>query len=231
MDRRHRQAELMDEPGADPRLLDKSLRYIRIVNRCLGYTRATVSHFERASQDWPRGSRVTVLDVATGTADVPAALVRWAERRGFDLRVVGIDMHDHTIRTAAATSLSPRIDLVRADALRLPFADDRFDYAMTSMFLHHLDEDMVVAVFREMNRVARNGIVAADLIRGRRALFWIRVFSCLANPMVRHDAAVSVRQAFREPEIVDLANKAGLSSVRFFVHFAHRFVLTGRKGA
>jgi hypothetical protein len=49
--------------------------------------------------------------------------------------------------------------------------------------------------------------------------------------MVRHDAVVSVRQAFRGPEIVDLANRAGVASVQYFVHFAHRFVLTGRKRA
>lgn len=231
MDRRQRQAEWMDEPGADQRLLDKSLRYIRAINRWLGYTRATVSNFDRATRDWPRGARVTVLDVATGTADVPAALVRWADRRGFDLRVVAIDLHDRTIRAAAELGLDRRIELVRADALRLPFADDSFDYAMTSMFLHHLDEEMVVAVFREMNRVARRGVVAADLVRDRRAVFWIRLFSLFANPMVRHDAVVSVRQAFRESEIVDLARQAGLSSVCYFRHFAHRFVLTGRKGA
>ena len=59
MDQRERAHEWMDEPGADPRLLDKSLRYIRAINRCLGYTRATVSHFERFGRGWEPGARVS----------------------------------------------------------------------------------------------------------------------------------------------------------------------------
>jgi ubiquinone/menaquinone biosynthesis C-methylase UbiE len=231
MDRRERQQEWMDEPGADPRLLDKSLRYIRAINRCLMYTRATVSHFERFSQGWEPGARVTVLDVATGTADVPAALVRWGKRRGFDVRVVGVDLHDGTIRAAVGMGLDPRIAMVRADALRLPFADGSFDYVMSSMFLHHLDDDVVVRVLREMDRVARRGVVAADLLRGRRAAMWIRLFTLLANPMVRHDAVASVGQSFREAEIVELTRRAGLGYARYHGHFAHRFVVAGEKRA
>lgn len=231
MDRRERQAEWMDEPGADPRLLDKSLRYIRSINRWLGYNRATLSHFERFSHDWAKGSRVTILDVATGTADVPAALLKWADRRGFDVRIVAIDLHDRTIRAATDMGHDRRIELVRADALRLPFADGSFDYVMTSMFLHHLDDDVVVRVFREMDRVARRGVVVADLSRHEMAVFWIKLFSLWANPMVRHDAVVSVRQAFTQGEIVELAGRAGLGYVRYRQHFAHRFVLSGEKVA
>jgi ubiquinone/menaquinone biosynthesis C-methylase UbiE len=229
MKRRERAEEWMDEPGVDPRLLERSLAYIRAINRWLGYTRATVSHFERFSRTWERGRRVTVLDVATGSGDVPAALVRWGDRRGFDVRMVAIDLHDGTIRTAARRGLDRRIELVRADATRLPFADGSFDYAMTSMFLHHLDDAVVVRVFREMDRVSRRGVVAADLIRDRRAAFWIRLFTLTANPVVRHDALVSVRQSFRQAEIVALARQGGAEYLQYFRHFGHRFVLAGEK--
>jgi SAM-dependent methyltransferase len=230
MDKRERAHEWMDEPGVDARLLEKSLRYIRGINRWLGYTRATVSHFERFSRGWERGRRVTVLDVATGSGDVPAELVRWGDRRGFDVRVVAIDLHEATIRSAARMGLDRRIELVRAGATRLPFSDGCFDYVMTSMFLHHLDDEVIVGVLAEMDRVARRGVLAADLVRDRRALFWIHLFTLAANPMVRHDAVVSVRQAFREGEIVDLARQAGLGYLRYHAHVAHRFVLAGEKG-
>jgi ubiquinone/menaquinone biosynthesis C-methylase UbiE len=230
LDKRERGHEWMDEPGVDPVLLGKSLRYIRGVNRWLGYTRATVSHFERFGRSWERGRRVTVLDVGTGTGDVPAALVRWGDRRGFDVRVVALDLHEATVRAAAGRGLDSRIRLVRGDATGLPFGEGSFDYAMCSMFLHHLDDEVVVRVFREMNRVARVGVVAADLVRDARAVFWIRVLTCLANRMVRHDAVVSVRQAFREGEVVGLARRAGLDYVRYHAHFGHRFVLAGEKG-
>src|SRR5579862_7264929 len=129
--------EWMDAPSADPRQLERSLGYIRWVNRLFGYTRATLWHLEQFSRGWAPGQRVRILDVATGSADVPRAIVRWAERRGFDIHVVGIDLHARTVDAAAAASAGAgvgrsNLHLVQADALCLPFPDVSFDYATTS---------------------------------------------------------------------------------------------------
>lgn len=231
---RRRSHEWMDDPAADPEQLRKSLRFIRIVNRVFGYTRATISHLKQFSKNWQRGRPIRILDVATGSADVPLAVLRWAQRRGHDVRIVGADLHAGTVaaaRAAVAQAGVPaeRLSIVQADAMAQPFTDGAFDYAMTNMFLHHLDEDQVVRVLKEMNRVTRRGVIAADLLRRRRAYFWISVFTVAANPMVRHDARVSVAQAFSEAEVDALRDQAGLSYARRFDHFGHRFVLAGEK--
>src|SRR5687768_13115635 len=113
----------MDAADVDPRLLDDSLRFIRRVNSLLGYTRATISHLDRFSRAWQRGQRVTMIDFATGSADVPLAIVTWARRRGFDVRVVGLDLHETTCSLArSATRHEPAIQIVRGDALDPPFS-------------------------------------------------------------------------------------------------------------
>jgi len=219
----------MDAPSADPRQLRRSLAFIRRVNALLGYTRATLRHLARFSRGWSQGQRITILDVATGSGDVPAAILRWAKRRGFDVGIVGVDLHEETLRLAAQSAVAGDFRLIRADAMRLPFGDGAFDYAISSMFLHHLDDDAAVAVLREMNRVARRGVIAADLLRRRRAYAWISFFTLLANPMVRHDARASVAQAFSRREILALRDRAGLSFADYAEHFGHRFVLAGDK--
>jgi SAM-dependent methyltransferase len=226
---RRREAEWMDAPDADPKQLRQSLAFIRRVNALFGYTRATLSHFKRFSPAWEPGRTIRVLDVATGSADIPRALVRWAARHRFDLRVVGIDLHERTLSEAAAAGDDARVQLVRTDAMRLPFADGSFDYVVTNMFLHHLDDDQIVIVLREMARVAARGIVAADLIRNRRAYRWIGLFTLLANPMVRHDARVSVGQALTREEILSLRDRAGARFASYHHHFGHRFALAGEK--
>lgn len=218
----------MDEPGADPRLLRKSLAYIRRINLLLGYTRATLSHLDAFSRSWKPGRTMRIIDLATGSADIPRAILRWADRRGFDVRIVGVDLHAETAAEAARGS-DPRLRIVRADVLDLPFADDSFDYAITNMFLHHLDDSQAVTVLKNMSRVARRGIIAADLLRNRRAYGWIVLFTLLANPMVRHDARVSVAQAFSPAEVLALRDAAGLSFASYYRHFGHRFVLAGEK--
>ena len=228
---RQREPEWMDGDAVDPRQLRRSLKFIRCINAMLGYTRATLSHLERFSGGWRSGERIDIVDFATGSADVPLAVARWGERRGFDVHVVGVDRHDETVRAAReATASEPRVRIVQADVLRLPFDAGSFDYATCSMFLHHLSDDEAVAVLSTMGRVARRGVIAADLLRHRRAYAWISLLTLAANPMVRHDARVSVRQAFNKAEVLALRERAGLDFTQYYRHFGHRFVLAGEKG-
>jgi ubiquinone/menaquinone biosynthesis C-methylase UbiE len=223
---RLRGPEWMDEPGADPEQLRKSLRYLRRINGLLRYTRSTLGHLERFSRGWKPGETIRILDVATGSGDVPRAILKWAKGRGFDVRVVGIDLHTMTARAAGADDA---VRIVQADAMHLPFGDGSFDYATTSLFLHHLDEADVVTVLAEMGRVAHRGVIVGDLLRHRRAYFWVNVLTSVANPMVRHDGRISVAQAFKREEIQALRDRAGISFATYHRHFGHRFVLAGER--
>jgi len=228
LSRRQQEAEWLDDPSADPALIRKSLIYIRRINVLLRYTKATLSHLEAFSQSWPRGKTVHILDVATGSADIPLAILKWSRARGFDVRVTGVDLQKSVIDTAKQTT-DPHLSLAVADALHLPFADGSFDYVITNMFLHHLDEDVVVSVFKEMSRVASRGVIAADLIRCRGAYLGVVALTLAANPMVRHDARVSVRQAFNRDEILSLRDRAGIGFACYYSHAGYRFVLAGEK--
>ena len=226
---RQRQAEWMDDPAADPGDLRRSLAYIRRINTLLGYTRASVGHLRRFSRNWRPGETIRILDVATGSADIPRAILRWADRKGFDLRIVAVDRHAVTASAAALATTDPRLQIVQADVFDLPFPPGSFDYALTAMFLHHLDEAQIVEVLRTMDRLATRGIVVADLLRHYRAYAWITLFTALANPMVRHDAKVSVAQALSRQEVLELRDQAAINYVRYDEHFGHRFVLAGEK--
>ena len=121
-------------------------------------------------------------------------------------------------------SLSPGqafLRIVQADVMSLPFADGAFDYALTAMFLHHLDDDAIVHVLRELDRISRRGVIVADLLRHRRAYAWISLFTVFANPMVKHDARVSVAQAFTKQDVLALRDRAGLSYANYYRHFGH----------
>lgn len=226
---RRRTDEWMDSPSADPALVQQSLRFLRRVNRLLGYTRSTLHHLDGFSARWHRSQTIRILDVATGSADLPRAILRWASRRDWRVDVVGVDLHPTTAATAMASGQGPSLRIVRANALELPFADASFDYATTSLFLHHLDDADVVRVLREMVRVARRGIIAGDLLRCRRAYAWIKLFTLWANPIVKNDGPASVAQAFTREEILTLRDHAGATFANYFEHFGHRFVLAGER--
>lgn len=89
------------------------------------------------------GSPRAVLDLCCGTGDL-------AQR--FDGRVVGVDFTEEMLQVARA-----RCDRfwVQADALRLPFPDNRFDVVSVGYGLRNLAD--VEAGLREILRVLRPG--------------------------------------------------------------------------
>src|SRR5438067_450346 len=107
----------MDRPTVDSRALAKSLRFIRFINAALGYTRATVRHLDRLSRSWQRGQTIWIADLATGSADVPRAILRWADRHRWDVRIIAVDLHPLTSAIASRECSDPRLTVVRADVL------------------------------------------------------------------------------------------------------------------
>ncbi|CAN5380632.1 class I SAM-dependent methyltransferase [soil metagenome] len=219
----------MDDPDADPRLLRKALRYIRAINILLGYTRVTLNYLDQFSARWKRGETIHIVDYATGSADLPRAILKWADRRGWDVRVTGIDLHEHTASQAQAAGNDPRLKIVCGSALDVPFANGSFDYAITSLFLHHLDTPDAARVLSSMAAVSRRGIIAGDLLRNRRAYTWIKLMTLLANPIVKHDAPASVAQGFTRDEVLTMRDAACVGFAQYRKHFGHRFVLAGEK--
>lgn len=226
---RRRQSEWMDEEGVDPGELRAALEFIRRINSLLGYTRATLAHLKRFSRSWKKGERIEILDLATGSADIPRAILKWAAQAGHDVHIVGVDRHPVTVRQAEEGEPNARLKIVQGDVFDLPFQAGSFDYVLTAMFLHHLEDHEVVEVLRTMGRLARRGVIVADLLRHYRAYAWVCLFTAFSTPMVRHDARVSVGQAFSKKEVLQLRDEAGINFAQYYRHFGHRFVLSGEK--
>lgn len=210
---RSTEPELLDVETPPREMMARVAGYLAFVNRRLGGT-AAVAHHLRHVRD-----PVTVLDVGAGAADLPLDLAR----RLPHVRPLAFDLSETMLSFARGL---PR---VRGDVRRFPFRDRSVDYVISTHFFHHLADDEVVATLGEFDRVARRGIIVNDLLRRRRAIFWIRLFTLWANPYVKVDGPLSVRKAFTVPEIEALARRAGLDWLRVTRHFGHRFTLAGER--
>ena len=118
------------------------------------------------------GADSTVLDVACGTGDLALVI---AEACG--ARVVGVDFCRPMLDIAARKSseMSRTIPFVEGDALRLPFADEKFDAATIAFGLRNLSD--VAGGLGELRRILKPGgrLVVLEFSRpvvpGFRALF------------------------------------------------------------
>jgi ubiquinone/menaquinone biosynthesis C-methylase UbiE len=175
-----------------------------------------------------------VLDVATGSADIPLHVARWARSRGVRMQVVATDNHPGTLEMARErTAGDPDVTVEAADALALPYPDGAFDVALCSCALHHFDaEEDAVQVLRELDRVSRVGLIVNDLRRSRPALLGVRLLAATLwrrHAYARHDGPLSVRRSFTPAELRDLARAAGLPDARVHAHPVFRLALVSQK--
>ena len=223
--------ELMDQPGQNRDELESTLRDLAWLNRFSGGTRAILHELDRLLPGLPASFRV--LDVGTGYADVPRAIVDWARARQLLVAVEAVDRHPEILALARrACDRYPEISLRQAEALHLPHPDDSVHLVVASLLLHHMEGDEPVRLLRELYRVASHAVVVADLVRGRARLAATALAVRLAsrNRLIRHDGPISIQRAFLPDEAESLARAGGWSRVRVRRRLMFRLVLTGEKG-
>jgi ubiquinone/menaquinone biosynthesis C-methylase UbiE len=207
---RCRTSELMDEPTLDAHAHTHALRSLNRVNRLIG------AHYRlyKAITKLGPADRLSVLDLGTGGGGFLAYLFRRRKRAAGPL-LLGLDRSASALRQVQAWH-NGMIRPVRADARRIPLADNSADVVVCSLFLHHFDEPDVVLILREAARVARRGIAVSDLLRSRLALAltWVTTHLISRSYVFHVDGSRSVRAAFRADELAELAGQAGLVGAR-----------------
>lgn len=163
--------------------------------------------------DWtsPGG---TVLDVGTGTAQIPIELCRQAA--GF--RILAIDAAEQMLRAARANvgraGLADRITVELIDAKKSSHADRSFDAVVSNSIVHHIPEP--IAVLSEMVRVCKPGgaIFVRDLARPANDADLRKLVSMYAGAANAHQQALfadSLHAALTLGEVRELVEKIGFS--------------------
>ncbi len=232
------QPELLDGPLEHEVLVD-NLRDLARANRWLGgvaLSRRALIALATGLHALPRIGRIEwrdrtlrLLDVGTGGADVPYALLAWTAKRGLKLEAEAVDER-HEILDVAYERVGdrPELRLDHTEGATLAYPDASFDVTHTSLVLHHLEPAAAIRLLRELARTARVGVIINDLDRSRRGVLgaWLvsRLFT--GNAYTRHDAPLSVRRAYRPVEVAQMAAEAGLVEVaRIHGFLGHRYAM------
>lgn len=224
--------ELLDRPDSDPRELAANLRHLRLLNRTLGWSAAVWRDLEPLM--CRRGLRsAAVLDVATGSADIPREVIRRAAARGVRVRAVASDQSARVLAEARGTGPpATALALVQHDGAALPFRDGAFDFALCCLAAHHFAPGPLVRLLGELWRVSRHAVIVSDLTRGRADYVAARLMALvLRNRLTSHDGPVSVLRAYTPVELASLAREAGLERVRVRRFVPARMALIAEKGA
>ena len=221
--------EQIDDPNQPLAEIESSMRDVALSNRLFGGTQTVVFHVARLLRDVPPGTPIRILDIATGSADIPNALLAWSRRRRSNLTIIGVDNQTAMLHMAQASS--PEVSLVQADASALPFPPGSFDLALCALAFHHLGFEASGKLLAAMDTLTTRGFVVSDLKRDKPTLWGVEaaMAAVKAHPLTRHDAPASVRRAFTVPEYRKMVALSGVQNVRVQTHWYFRVALVQKK--
>jgi SAM-dependent methyltransferase len=202
--------ELMDRPQPVSEELEVDLRNLRRLNRYFGSYRL-IAHFLRR---WIRsGMELRVLDLATGSGDIPRLVVDHARAVGAVVTVEAVDQQPSTLQIARRLSADyPEIQFIEGDVLT--FEREPYDVVLCSLALHHFSEADAINLLRRCRELSRRYVLVADLRRGWMATAGVYLLTSLffREPMTQTDARLSAERAFSFAEFRGLAERAGWKS-------------------
>ena len=187
----------MEDPSLPEAELDRAYGGLARTHRVLGTARAIVRAIRRDRQPVRR-----VLDIGCGRGDLLAEI-----RVRLGVEAVGIDL-----RPPAGA----RVPVIQADAVRdaLPACD----VAITACTAHHLSEDELIALIRNVGRSARRFILL-DLVRHPLPLVLFRAFLGSMLPAISvWDGCLSIRRSWTPAELRVLVGMALEGTTASFRH-------------
>jgi ubiquinone/menaquinone biosynthesis C-methylase UbiE len=172
----------------------------------------------------------TVVDVGCGTGNLSFAVLAAHP----DARVIGLDPDGDSLRRAArkARRRGVSLTLVQGYADRIPAEDASLDHVVSSLALHHVDDDGRVAFARDALRALRPGgtVTVVDFgghaedadhsSHGHGSAHALRHLSSLLRSRVAQPPAVARNLG---NGIVELLTDASFADAREVDHVDHRF--------
>ncbi len=211
--------EMMDRPQPVSVELEKDLERIRQLNRWFGSYRLVLSFVRR----WIKpGARMRLLDLATGSGDIPRLIIDYSRSIGAVVEIDALDRQSATLDIAKKLSADyPEISFINENILEWNSAEPH-DIALCTLTLHHFSDEDAVKVLRRCRELAAKFVLVSDLRRGLFLKSGVHILTALVfrEPMTRYDARLSAARAFSFSEMRDLALRAGWQG---FGHKRFRF--------
>ena len=211
--------EMMDRPQPVSPELERDLQRLRQLNRWFG-SHGLVSNFMRR---WiTPGAQLRVVDLATGSGDIPRLLVDYARGIGARIEIDAVDRQIATLEIAQTLSAGyPEVSYHAADILEWG-GTQAYDMVFCSLVLHHFSEGDAVRLLRRCRELSKRFVLVSDLRRG--ILLQAGVYALTAvifrEAMTRFDARLSAQRAFSFDDMRGLAIQAGWKN---FAHKKFRF--------
>jgi ubiquinone/menaquinone biosynthesis C-methylase UbiE len=173
-----------------------------------------------------------VLDVGTGTAQIPVEMCRQSPT----VELVAVDLSAEMLKLAAGNvaraGVTSRVKVELVNARGLPYRDGEFAAVVSNSIIHHIPEPFTA--FAEMHRVCRKDgtLFVRDLFRpdtDAELARLVNLYAAGANPHQRSLFTDSLRAALTVAEVQELVGRLGFPPVTVTATSDRHWTFVGRR--
>lgn len=223
--------ELMDDLTLSGEELRRNLEELEVINNWLGGYNVVLDALEKLLGNYT-GPPLRIADIGCGGGDTLRSIAKWARQKKLPLRLTGIDANDFMVQYARKRCGGfPEISVKQYDVFSESFQNQTYDIVVCSLFCHHFTNEQLVHMFRQLHRQAGIAVIINDLHRHWLAYYAIKYITAAfsGSRLVRNDAPLSVRRAFRRKELQLLLQQAGVPGYSLRWMWAFRWQLLLKK--
>ena len=223
---RSNEKEYLDSSVIATKDLFRTLVELDIINTYLGGYKASL----QGMKDILKTNKPIryILDIGFGGGDSIKQLSEFAESRKLPLFFYGVDMKTDCVNYAEENLASLKNKKLICDDYRniAPALLDRIDVIHCSLFLHHLTDNEIISLFK-FGKAHSCILLANDLHRNWLAYYSIKFLTALFSKswLVKNDACLSVKRAFRKSELKSLLQQAGYNNYSIQWSWAFRYIV------
>lgn len=200
--------ELLDDPATPQAELDRASRDLAALNHRFGGHRLVRRFLAR----WLNPGRCyRILDLCTGSGDVPRAMVEWAREREITLRIDAVDANPVVLDLARQRSADfTEIHYVEGNVLE-DAPGESYDLVHCSLALHHFSDADAARLLARCAKLSNRWVLVSDLERHPLVTAVISLATGLFcnSEVAKEDGRISASHAFSFREMHALAEAAG----------------------
>jgi len=214
----------MDDFTLEGAHLRDNLDKLAIINKWLGGNHVSLSGIDKLVSQQAKEVEVVIVDLGCGNGDMLRRVARLGNKRGYKFKLIGVDANQDTINYAEELSGGyQNITYLQLNIFSKEFQELKYDIALLTLFLHHLDDEELIHHLNWLKKQAKLGIVVNDLHRSKLAYYLFYIISLVFNnKIVRNDGLISILRAFKKSELENYAKKINVKS-EITWHWAFRF--------
>jgi len=201
--------EIMDDLNMSGDQLINSLDQLATINKWLGGNKITIDGLKIILKNQSKEKTICIIDLGCGNGDMLRKVADFGRKNGYTFQLVGIDANQTTIDYALQLSANyPEITYRKEDVLSGEFETHTYDIVMCTLFLHHFEDSVALALVQTMLKNAKIGVLINDLHRHWLAYSLFNLLtSVIDNQMTKRDGLTSILKAFKREDLDRFSQK------------------------